>query len=152
MFKHLKTVYIMNTLKSKILNYEQDIFNEYISKRKKFIKNIKKQNNFNDKQLLNFINDIKAVIDPIKISISSMEDYFSNVNFDKSTKFKIEEMLFIYLFLEERLSGLSSLETLETLDSDTELKLKSDSESESDSSKISEPRSSKSLSFIVSNK
>ena len=111
----------MHTLISKILNYEKEIFNEYISKRKKLIKNIKLQKNLNQSQTLNFINDIKAIIDPIKTSLDSIDYYFTNLNFDKSkSSDEISKMLFIYLFLEIRLGVTSSLDTLDTLESDSE--------------------------------
>ena len=111
----------MHTLISKILNYEDEIFNEYISKRKKLIKNIKLQKNLNQSQTLNFINDIKAIIDPIKTSLDSIDYYFTNLNFDKSkSSDEISKMLFIYLFLEIRLGVTSSLDTLDTLESDSE--------------------------------
>ena len=111
----------MSTLIYKILNYEKEIFNEYISKRKKLIKNIKLQKNLNQSQTLNFINDIKAIIDPIKTSLDSIDYYFTNLNFDKSKSIdEISKMLFIYLFLEIRLGVTSSLDTLDTLESDSE--------------------------------
>ena len=111
----------MSTLIYKILNYEKEIFNEYISKRKKLIKNIKLQKNLNQSQTLNFINDIKAIIDPIKTSLDSIDYYFTNLNFDKSkSSDEISKMLFIYLFLEIRLGVTSSLDTLDTLESDSE--------------------------------
>ena len=111
----------MHILISKILNYEKEIFNEYISKRKKLIKNIKLQKNLNQSQTLNFINDIKAIIDPIKTSLDSIDYYFTNLNFDKSkSSDEISKMLFIYLFLEIRLGVTSSLDTLDTLESDSE--------------------------------
>ena len=111
----------MSTLIYKILNYEKEIFNEYISKRKKLIKNIKLQKNLNQSQTLNFINDIKAIIDPIKTSLDSIDYYFTNLNFDKSKSGdEISKMLFIYLFLEIRLGVTSSLDTLDTLESDSE--------------------------------
>ena len=120
----------MSTLIYKILNYEKEIFNEYISKRKKLIKNIKLQKNLNQSQTLNFINDIKAIIDPIKMSLESIDYYFTNLNFDKSKSGdEISKMLFIYLFLETYLT--SSLDTLDTLESDSDSELiSSDSESE----------------------
>ena len=122
----------MHTLISKILNYEKEIFNEYISKRKKLIKNIKLQKKLNQAQTLNFINDIKAIIDPIKISLESIDYYFTNLNFDKSKSGdEISKMLFVYLFLETRLGLTSSLDTLDTLESDSDSELiSSDSESE----------------------
>ena len=116
----------MSTLISKILNYENEIFNEYISKRKKLIKNIKEQSFLNKKQSLNFVNDLKAIIDPIKISISSIDYYFTNLNFDKNnTEVDISKILCTYLLLETYLT--SSLDTLDTLESESS-ELSEDSE------------------------
>lgn len=124
----------MHTLISKILNYENEIFNEYISKRKKLIKNIKEQSFLNKKQSLNFVNDIKAIIDPIKTSISSIDYYFTNLNFDKNnTEVDISKILCTYLLLETYLT--SSLDTLDTLESSDDSELSEDSESLEDSSK-----------------
>ena len=125
----------MHTLISKILNYENEIFNEYISKRKKLIKNIKEQSFLNKKQSLNFVNDLKAIIDPIKISIYSIDYYFTNLNFDKNnTEVDISKILCTYLLLETYLT--SSLDTLDTLEPESsESSESSESFEDSDSSK-----------------
>ncbi len=125
----------MSTLISKILNYENEIFNEYISKRKKLIKNIKEQSFLNKKQSLNFVNDLKAIIDPIKTSISSIDYYFTNLNFDKNnTEVDISKILCTYLLLETYLT--SSLDTLDTLEPESsESSESSESFEDSDSSK-----------------
>ena len=109
----------MHTLISKILNYEDEIFNEYISKRKKLIKNIKEQPVLNKEQSLNFVNDLKAIIDPIKTSISSIDYYFTNLNFDKNnTEVDMSKILCTYLLLETYFT--SSLDTLDTLEPDSD--------------------------------
>ena len=76
------------SLLSKILNYELKVFEEYLSNRKVFIEKIEKieTNNMNKNQLLIFIENIKNVIDPLKSSIHSMEnfDQFDN-SFDTTT-------------------------------------------------------------------
>ena len=121
----------MSTLIYKILNYEKEIFNEYISKRKKLIKNIKEQTFLNKKQSLNFVNDLKAIIDPIKTSISSIDYYFTNLNFDKNnTETDISKILCTYLLLETYLT--SSLDTLDTLEPELPPESVSDSVSDSD--------------------
>ena len=122
---------LMHTLISKILNYEDEIFNEYISKRKKLIKNIKEQTFLNKKQSLNFVNDLKAIIDPIKTSISSIDYYFTNLNFDKNnTETDISKILCTYLLLETYLT--SSLDTLDTLEPELPPESVSGSVSDSD--------------------
>ena len=69
-----------NTLIDKILNYEKSIFDEYILKRNNLIENLKnlELKNLDNNQLLNLTSDIKLIIDPIKTSISSIDDYFTN--------------------------------------------------------------------------
>ena len=114
----------MDSLLIKILNYENKIFEEYISKRTLFLENLKiiKINELSKEQLLNFINDIKNIIDPLKSSICSIDDYFLNINFTK--KNDTGELMNTYLFLGYFFTLISS--------ELTELK------SESESSELSE--------------
>ena len=69
-----------NTLIDKILNYEKSIFDQYILKRNNLIQNLKnlELKNLDNNQLLNLTSDIKLIIDPIKTSISNIDDYFTN--------------------------------------------------------------------------
>ena len=135
----------MKTLINKILNYEECIFNEYSSKRKILIKNIKNVSFLDKPELINFINDIKAVIDPIKTSTSAIDHYLTNIDFKNNESSKnVSELLFIYL-----LFGLISTETLETeLPESSESSESSESESESE---LSESNSSRSVSVTFSN-
>ena len=136
----------MDTLLSKILNYESLIFEEFILKRKKLIENISKLALLNKNQLFIFINDLKAIIDPIKTSTVAIDHYFTNPNFENNESVLEQEQLnkllsFYFLFG----FGLDSTEALETEISESE------SESESDDS-LSDPRSSRSVSVTFSNK
>ena len=134
---------------SKVLNYESSIFEEYSSKRKDFIKNIKNKVNLDKEQTVVFINDIKAVIDPIKMSISAIDHYLENVDFknNESVLAHNELCAMIYLFLGLRLTSLSESElTLET-----ERLSESEEISESDDS-LSELKSSRSVSDTFSSK
>ena len=65
----------MNTLTLRLLNYENEVFNEYVSKRKILIEkiNILETNKLDKSQLLIFINDIKDVLDPIKLSCANID-------------------------------------------------------------------------------
>jgi hypothetical protein len=105
------------TFLSKVLNYESLIFEEYSSKRKNLIENIKKIETLDKRQSIVFINDLKAIIDPIKTSISAIDHYFTNLDFkneENVTSFKELNDLF-YLFLILRLKSFSESElTLET--------------------------------------
>jgi hypothetical protein len=69
-----------NSFIDKILNYEKSIFDQYILKRNNLIENLKnlELKNLDNNQLLNLTSDIKLIIDPIKTSISSIDDYFTN--------------------------------------------------------------------------
>ena len=92
-----------NSFIEKILKYENSIFNEYTIKRNTLIENIKnlQLNDLNKDQLLNLTSDIKLVIDPIKTSISNMDDYFNNLknswNSNESTK-TLNELNLFYTF------------------------------------------------------
>ena len=112
----------MVTLLSKILNYEEDVFNEYQLKRNHFIENLKKinTNKLSKQQLLIFINDIKNIIDPLKSSMESIDYHFTNLKFEKT----YEDQLTSYLFLGYFLTLISSIS------SDSELIELSVSESE----------------------
>ena len=72
-----------NVLLNSVLNYENEIFNKYTELRNKFIKRINEIeiNKLDKSQLLIFINDIKAVIDPIQLSIQNMNHFSDNLNF-----------------------------------------------------------------------
>ena len=123
---------------SKVLNYEETIFKEYIYKRNKLIQHIKSIQTLNDAQLLIFVNDMKEIIDPIKTSISGINFYFTNTDF-KNNKNVIENQELItlyYLFLVLRLNLVSDVSelTLETERSEPD----SDSVSESSESDVSE--------------
>jgi len=135
----------MDTLLSKILNYESSIFEEYSSKRKDLIDHIKSVSNLDNSQLLIFVNDLKAIIDPIKSSISAIDFYFSNTDFrnnESEIAFKkIKDLYFLFLLT----SFTDSEEAL-----DTEIS-ESVSEPESEISElVSESKSSRSVSVTFS--
>ena len=138
---------------SRVLNYESSIFEEYSSKRKDLIENIKNlKRPLNSSELFIFINDIKAIIDPIKTSISAIDHYFTNTDFKNNDSFLEAQELnnLFYLFLGLRLNSRSDSElALETeiSDSDSEPSETSESVSESDVSS----KSSRSVSVTFSN-
>jgi hypothetical protein len=72
----------MDSLKTKILDHEQNIFNEYIQKRNKFIEhiNIINVDNLNNTQMKNLIYDIKMVTEPIMSSIENIDNFIENTN------------------------------------------------------------------------
>ena len=124
----------MDTLISKILNYEQTIFDEYTAKRKKLIKNIKEKEklDLNKNQILIFINDLKSIFDSIKSGTEYIDYYFTNLELKKNNTLNENEqikLLYLLLILDNRFGINSSLETLETLETDDSLSsLSSDTE------------------------
>ena len=73
-------------LKSKIIDYEQNIFNEFIEKRNKLIKHINDIDTcvLTTNQLDNFICDIKMILDPIKNALENMDNLLTNTNFNNN--------------------------------------------------------------------
>jgi len=123
----------------KILQYEQKIFNEFIQKRTNLIKNIKDLDLsiLNKQQQHHFINDLKDIIDPIKMVNENIENYFLNSSnsFKNSNSTNEHTFILFYLFLKDTFflsdpssDSSDSSETKETSESD------SDSDSSSDSS------------------
>ena len=137
------------TILSKVLNYESSIFEEYSSKRKNLIENLKTLNmdTLDNSQLSIFMNDIKAIIDPIKTSISAIDHYFTNTDFknNQSTLEQNDLGALFYLFLGLRLNSRSDSEL--TLETET---LSESSESSVSLSELSESNSSRSVSDTFS--
>ena len=136
------------TLLNKLLNYENSIFNKYITKRKLLIEKINsiETNKLDNSQLLIFINDIKEVIDPIKTSCENIDHLLSNVDFKNNKSFQSNKdilniIIMFYLFKDRLDLNLTSSEESE----ETELTDSSESESEPDSD--SESSKSESLTF-----
>jgi len=74
------------SLKDKIIEYENDIFNEFIEKRNKFINYIKNidMGILTKEQVNNLIYDIKMILEPIKTSSENIDYIFTNTEFDKN--------------------------------------------------------------------
>ena len=129
----------MDRLISKILNYEASIFEEYITKREKVVSSIKNMRNLNKNQELVFIHDIKEIIDPIKMSINSMDHYLSNVDFTDQKNINLTtDITLLYLLVGLRFNGIRS-DSESELVSDTETletEISSESVSESDSESV----------------
>ena len=88
-------------LLSKILKYENEVFNKLIQNRTNLIKNIKNINfeNLDKKSLSNFANDLKLIIDPIKASNEYIDAFFRNYpNFENENKNKVNENEFISFY------------------------------------------------------
>jgi len=133
----------MSTLISKILNYEQEVFDKYLLKRKEMILRIKEIeiNNLTNDQLLNFINDVKESIDPLKVSIDNIQFFIENKNFKDTTSFDTNKKLLHFLLFEYFYSGSES---------DNSLSSESVFDSYSDSESLLRPNSSRSVSDIFS--
>jgi len=108
----------MEILISKILNYEKEVFDNYISQREKLLHHLSKiKTNKSKKELLIFINDLKSIIDPIKTS-SEQIDFFLN---NKKCQNNVDDFTFIFVyFLLRPLLG-SSDETDDSELSESEL-------------------------------
>ena len=132
-------------LLTKIKMYESSIFEEYSSKRKNLINHINSLGVLSKSQTVVFINDLKAIIDPIKTSISSINHYFNNLDFKNTESTEnlqdLNKLMLLYLFLET----YSTDETEET-------SVPESSVSVSDSLEESESKSSRSVSVTFSNK
>jgi hypothetical protein len=131
----------MNIL-SKILDHENEIFEKYQNKRtmlRNSLQNVSTASLTQD-QVLVLIHDLKAILDPIKMSIHSIDHYLSNTTFTKKDSLieQSETELFLYLLLNIRFGSFSSLESLETDTLSSELSEESDtSETELSESELS---------------
>ena len=133
----------MNIL-SRILDHENEIFEEYQSKRKLLLKNLRalEISSLTQDQVSILIHDLKAILDPIKMCVNSIDHHLSNemlTKTDSVTEYT-ETKLCLYLLLNIRFGSFSSLDTLETevmSDSSDSLET-SDSPDSSDSSDSSE--------------
>jgi hypothetical protein len=96
-----------NDFISKIITYEQSVFDEYTMKRNSFLEHLKTINNLDYSQLNIMVHDIKAIIDPIKTSISEIEFYFTNTEFKKKKNIEENNVLFYLLLLRTFSSELS---------------------------------------------
>ena len=125
--------------------YESSIFEEYSSKRKNLIDHIDSLGVLSKSQTVVFINDLKAIIDPIKTSISSIDHYFTNLDFKNNTSTEnlqdLNKLMSLYLFLE-----------IYSTDETEETSVPESSVSDSDSLEESESKSSRSVSVTFSNK
>ncbi len=124
-------------LLNKILNYEQKVFYEYLANREIFRKRLHQinTNTLTNNQLLIFIHDIKAILDPIKTSTDSIYHFCQNETFDDTTHLELDtyiKKIFPYLFL---LGGVGNTEQSESeSESDSSDKSESDEYSDSDNS------------------
>ena len=108
----------MSGILSKIIEYESKVFDEYSSKRLSFLEHLKRieTNNLTQGQLLVFISDIKAIIDPLKTSNDAIEHYFTNTSFKKNNSINDTKNMLFYILLSTLIS--ESLELDPELESD----------------------------------
>ena len=136
------------TLLNKLLNYENSIFNKYITKRKLLIEKINsiETNKLDNSQLLIFINDIKEVIDPIKSSCENIDYLLSNVDFKNNKSFQSNKdilniIIMFYLFKDRLDLNLTSSEESDEIELTDSPESESESVSDSDSSESSRSES-----------
>ena len=96
----------MDTLKLKILKYESEIFNLYSLKRIELIDKINKIeiNKLNKDQLLNYIENLKNIIDPIKTSISFIDDLQINSSSSNATDIDMKSLIVFYFYFKDVLN------------------------------------------------
>ena len=124
------------TLLSKILNYEQNVFDEYLKSREKMLNFLKKIeiNKLDQSQLLICIENLKNIIDPIKTSTVCVNNLIS---FEKNNVTDENEFIRFYLLFGKFFFNNSDSDSNEEIDSVSE----SESESGSDSEYSSSSRS-----------
>lgn len=125
-----------NDFISKIITYEQSVFDEYTIKRNSFLKHLKTINNLDYTQLNIMVHDIKAIIDPIKTSISEIDFYFTNTEFKKKKNIEEKNVLFYLLLLRTFSSELS-----ERSESEESVSVSLSEESNSESVSVNSSRS-----------
>jgi hypothetical protein len=133
------------TFLSKILNYENEIFNKFIQTRTNLIKNLNglKENeefNFNQRQLINFVNSLKGVTDSLKSVNNQIDEYFVNYDLDFNRQTDLQDnnfIIFYFLFKDLFFSKIGSSEESEQVSS-SESVSESVSSSDSVSSEVSE--------------
>ena len=118
----------MNHLLFKIIEYESNVFNDYLAKRTLFLKKLKeiRINNLDNTKLSILIHDIKEIIDPIKTSTQSIDYFFTNL--DQSSSKTIENNKFLFYLLLGILGSESVSEELNEVSDSPELSLTSESE------------------------
>jgi hypothetical protein len=126
---------------SRIIKHESHVFEEYCTKRKLLLKSLSeiKTSKLNKEQLEIFVYDIKAIIDPVKTSISEIDYYFTNTDFKKRENLiqfneisRLAYLLVLGLY-SPRSDTLETLETETSSDDSDSKDSESDPEPESDS-------------------
>ena len=129
-------------LKEKILRYENEVFDDYILKRKQLIENITnlQLTDLDEDQTNIFTNDLKMIIDSVKNTSDSINHYLSNESFknNESTEILMETSFLVVLyhfffpnFLRGTITSASDSELSEDSEH-SESELESDSELESE--------------------
>ena len=120
------------TLLSKILNYEKEVFDTYVSKRQGLLEGIQKIeiNTLDKSQLLIFIENIKNIIDPLKTSTANIDNFMNgmcNENNFTETQFILFYLLFGDFFFKTGGSSEDSEDILSEPESLSESVLESES-------------------------
>ena len=120
----------MSGILSKIVEYESKVFEEYSSKRSLFLEHLKgiETNNLTKSQLLIFISDIKAIMDPLKSSTLAIEHYFTNTSFEKKNSINDTKNMLFYFLLSTLISESLDPELESELTEESSESLKSELE------------------------
>jgi hypothetical protein len=91
---------------SKVKNYEQGVFDEFMSKRNKLLNTIENLNfeTLDKKQKIIFIENFKNVLEPLKTSIQQIDTFNNDTSFknqesvNTSTQVNFVYLLYMFLF------------------------------------------------------
>ena len=127
-------------LLSKLLNYENEIFNRFIKKRTDLLNRLNQINQLNKSQSINFINSFKSIIESIKSTDELIDIFFVNDhnNFNESRIDNLDKdfILFYFCFKDiffSKINGYDLSESSET----SEIPESSESSDASESSELS---------------
>ena len=126
----------MSTLLSKILNYEENLNEIYLKKRKCLLEHLKiiETNKLSGAKLSIFINDLKVIFDSMESTNDGIDFLISNKFFKKKDSVVENDFLSLYLLLRLTSTELSD----EVSDSVSDSSLSDSSLSDSSLSEVSE--------------
>ena len=87
----------------KLLEYEETVFQDYLLKRSEFKEYIHKLQELNKEELFVFVNDLKAIVDPIKTSTLAINHCLNNSDFKNTQSIsdhnELQKVLMYYILI-----------------------------------------------------